>query len=133
MAQAPLNIVQDIYDAFGRGDVPAILEVLSPEVDWVVAGRREDYPMFGAWKGREGALTFFQLLDENEQFIEFVPLSFHPSGDTVLAQGRAALTLTKTRKAVAYDWAHIWTVRDGQVTAFKEFYDTAQVAEAYRG
>ena len=47
--------------------------------------------------------------------------------------GDYAITLKKTGKKMESDWAHIFTIRDGKVTRFREFLDTAQAAEAYRG
>ena len=132
MPQDPLAIVQDVYAAFGRGDVTHVLRMLTPDVAWEVAGRKGDYPTFGAWPGREGVLAFFQALAEIEDIQEFQPLSLHPAGATVLVQGRAALTLKTNGRALAYDWLHVFEVKDGKVAAFREFYDTAQVVEAYR-
>lgn len=128
----PLTIVQEIYAAFGDGDTASIIDTLAPDAIWEVAGRREDYPMFGRRQGIAGAFEFFRLLEENEAFSVFRPTAFHASGETVVVEGCAALTLRKTGRPAAYDWVHIWTVRDNRITRFKEFYDTAQVVEAYR-
>jgi ketosteroid isomerase-like protein len=128
----PLNVVQEVYAAFGRGDVTGLLRKLTPDVAWEVSGRRGDYPTFGAWPGREGVLAFFQTMAEVEDIHEFAPVSLHPAGETVLAQGRVALTLKTNGRALAYDWLHVFEVREGKVAAFREFYDTAQVVEAYR-
>ena len=35
--------------------------------------------------------------------------------------------------AIESDWLHVFTIRGGKVAAFKEFSDTAQFAEAFRG
>jgi len=131
--QDPTVIVQDVYAAFGRGDVPTLLRMLSPDVAWEVAGAKGDYPTFGAWNGREGVLEFFKALAEIEDITEFTPVSLHPAGETVLVQGRATLTLKSNGRALAYDWLHVFEVRDGKVAAFREFYDTASVVAAYRG
>lgn len=128
----PLAVVQDAYAAFGRGDVSGLLRMMAHDVAWEVAGRRGDYPTFGIWSGREGVLAFFQALAEIEDIQEFQPLSLHPAGETVLVQGRAALTLKTNGRALAYDWLHVFEIRDGKVAAFREFYDTALVVEAYR-
>jgi len=131
-AQEPLSVVEEVYAAFGRGDIPAILGKLSPDVVWAVEGREGDYPTFGARHGPDGALAFFQALGATEDITAFEPQTFHPSGDTVLVQGRIGLTLKANGRALDYAWAHVFTVRDGKVAAFKEFYDTALVVEAYR-
>ena len=132
MAKDALSVVQDVYGAFGRGDIPAILRQLSDDVVWAVEGREGDYPTFGTRRGPSGALAFFIALGETEDITAFEPKSFHPSGDTVLVQGRIGLTLKKNGRALDYAWAHIFTVRDGKVAGFREFYDTAQVVEAHR-
>ena len=33
-----LHVVQQAYEAYGRRDVPAILELVAPEVDWEFVG-----------------------------------------------------------------------------------------------
>jgi ketosteroid isomerase-like protein len=131
MGQAA-ETVQALYAAFGRGDVPAVLEMLEPEVDWTFVGPPEGYPVFGRRKGREGALAFFQALGETEDIEVFEPQAFHEAGDSVAVEGRAALTLKTNGRKVAYDWVHLWTVRNGKVTRLKGFTDTAALVEAFR-
>jgi ketosteroid isomerase-like protein len=100
MAKDALSVVQDVYGAFGRGDIPAILAQLSDDVVWAVEGREGDYPTFGTRHGPNGALSFFVALGATEDITTFEPTSFHPSGDTVLVQGRIGVTLRKTGKAL---------------------------------
>lgn len=132
MAQDPLTVIQTLYGAFGAGDIPKLLSMLTEDVSWEVMGQASAYPMFGKRIGPAGALEFFHTLGAVEDITAFEPLSFHPSGDTVLVQGRLALRLKTNGADLAYDWAHIFTVRDGKIASFREFYDTAQVVEAYR-
>ena len=47
--------------------------------------------------------------------------------------GYYACKIRKTGRADASDWVHIFTVRNGKVVKFREFNDTGQFAEAYRG
>jgi hypothetical protein len=132
MAQDALNVVQEVYGAFGRGDIPAILAKLTEDVAWVVEGRAGDYPTFGARHGPAGALEFFQALGATEDITAFEPQTFHPCGDTVLVQGRIGLKLKTNGRTLGYPWVHIFTVRDGKVAGFRELYDTAMVVEAWR-
>ena len=132
MAKDALSVVQDVYGAFGQGDIPAILGMLTEDVAWGVEGRAGDYPTFGPRRGPAGALAFFQAMGEVEDVTAFEPRTFHPSGDTVLVQGRIAMNLKNNGKTLDYDWVHNFTVRDGKVAGFKELYDTAMVVEAYR-
>ena len=129
----PVSVVKDVYAAFGRGDVPGVLDLLTPDVVWEVVGRKGEYPMYGRRHGLEGAREFFDTLGATEDLTKFEPQSFHASGDMVFVQGRIAGSVRRTGRNVETDWLQIFTVRDGRVAAFKEFYDTAQVTEAYRG
>jgi ketosteroid isomerase-like protein len=131
MGQAA-ETVQALYGAFGRGDVPAVLEMLEPDVDWTFVGPPDDYPVFGGRKGREGALAFFRALGENEDIQLFEPQAFHEAGDTVAVEGRAALILKTNGQRVAYDWVHLWTVRNGKVARLRGFTDTSALVDAYR-
>ena len=38
MTPDPLNVVQEVYEAFGRGDVTALLRKLTPDVAWEISG-----------------------------------------------------------------------------------------------
>ena len=131
-AQDALDVVQDVYGAFGRGDIPGLLAMLTEDVAWGVEGRAQDYPTFGARQGRQGALEFFQAMGGTEDISRFEPQAFHAAGDTVAVEGRIAVTLKTNGKSLDYAWLHLFTVRDGKIARFKEFYDTAQVVEAYR-
>jgi ketosteroid isomerase-like protein len=42
------------------------------------------------------------------------------------------MTIKKTGRTMASEFVHIFTFRDGKVVRFREFLDTAQLAEAYR-
>ena len=37
MSQANVNVVERIYEAFGRGDIPAVFEHFDPNIEWIAA------------------------------------------------------------------------------------------------
>jgi ketosteroid isomerase-like protein len=84
-------------------------------------------------KGPAGVKTFFETVSANLDFSEFSPKEFYGADDRVFVLGHYAMTVKKTGRPLASDWIHIFTIRDGKVTAFREFLDTASAAEAYRG
>jgi uncharacterized protein len=131
MAKAATEVVQELYGAFGAGDVPGIMGRLAEDVVWDFPGPAE-YPVFARREGLAAAMGFFQALAENEDIHAFEPRSFHADGDTVLVLGHVSLTLRKNGQPVAYDWAHVFTVQGGKVLGFKGFTDTAAIVDAYR-
>jgi uncharacterized protein len=132
MSNANIALVQSLYDAFGRGDIATIVAALTPDVSWHVIGRPSDYPTLGARKGQAAVNEFFRQVGENQEATDFSPRDFHASGELVFVQGHYAWKIRKTGKAVESDWVHIFTLKNGKVSAFREFTDTAKFAEAYR-
>ena len=133
MSQANISLVQSLYAAFGRGDIATIVNAGTPDIHWEEVGRRSDYPGFGVRKGRAGVQEFFQVVADNIDFTDFSPREFHAADDKVFVLGHYAGKLKKTGRTIDADWLHIFAIRDGQLASFREFTDTAQVAEAYRG
>ncbi len=133
MSNANITLVQVLYPPLGRGDTAHIVAAMAPDVSWQVIGRPSDYPTLGARKGQPAVSEFFKLVAENQDATDFSPRDFHASGEMVFVQGHYAWKIRKSGKAVASDWVHIFTVKNGRVTAFREFTDTAQFAQAYRG
>ena len=126
-----LTFVRSLYAAFGRGDVPGILATLDPAIVWISNGDPATIPWAGTRTGPEGALSFFQALGGALDFEVFEPGRFLESGDTVTVLGR-----TRARhKAGGHgvfecEWAHIFTIRNGKLARFQEFYDTAAIERA---
>ncbi|MGA7486987.1 MAG: nuclear transport factor 2 family protein [Xanthobacteraceae bacterium] len=133
MSSANITFVQSLYAAFGRGDIATIIAGLTSDVDWTVNGRRQDYPLLGRWKGRDEVVKFFQDVAIHGEATEFSPRDFFAAGERVCALGHYGWKIRKTGRAVASDWVHIFTTRNGRIARFQEFNDTAQFADAYRG
>ena len=133
MSHADVTLIQSLYAAFGRGDIATIVAAMAPDVSWTVTGRRSDYPALGTWKGPQQVQDFFRIVGETEEAIDFSPQEFHAVDGKVFVTGHYAWKLRKTGRTVSSDWIHIFTLRGGKVTQFREFNDTAQFAEAYRG
>ena len=49
------------YDAFDRGDVGTVLEILDPNIHWHVPGRS---PLSGDYKGHDEVVGFFTTTQE---------------------------------------------------------------------
>ena len=133
MSNGNIAVVQSLYAAFGRGDIASLVGAMAADVTWEVVGRTKDYPLLGLRKGHDGVREFFRLIGELQEVVAFAPRDFHASGDLVFVLGSEGWKLPKTGKPVDTEWVHVFTIKGGKVTAFREFTDTAQFADAYRG
>jgi ketosteroid isomerase-like protein len=129
--QANVRTVQEIYAAFGRGDIPALLGALAEDVEWSVAGPQE-VPHAGKRRGRAEVAAFFPVLAETEEFEQFEPREFIAQGDQVVVLGYLRSRVKATGRRYENEWAMVWTLRDGKVTRFRTYEDTAAEAAAYR-
>ena len=132
MSEPNIIHVQSFYAAFGRGDLEFIIRACALDVTWELVGRPTDFPHFGVHQGAAGVTHFFQALLGAMAITEFTPKSFHASGDKVFVEGHERATVHATGREVDSDWLHIFTFKDGTLTGFREFNDTAQYVEAAR-
>src|SRR3954464_1882144 len=98
MSNANLPHVQNMYAAFGRGDVATIIAGASPDIDWEAVGRQSDFPALGPRKGTAQVREFFQLVAENEDFSDFTPREFYAADDKVFVLGSYTLKLKTNGK-----------------------------------
>jgi uncharacterized protein len=132
MSNANVTLVQALYAAFKRGDIAPIIAAMVPDVVWTVHGRPKDHPALGTANAPVGVQKFFGIIADTQTATDFSPREFHATGDKVFVLGHYDWTLRKSGKTVSADWVHIFTIKDGKVTSFDEFTDTAQFAEAMR-
>lgn len=123
-----LKSVQSVYDAFARGDIPAVLAFLSPDVEWTEA---EGFPYGGTYVGPQAVLegVFIRLGTEWEGFAA-VPDEFIDSGDVVVALGKYSGTYKATGKSFQANFAHVWKIREGKAVRFVQYADTLLVQRA---
>jgi len=132
MSDANVKLVQSLYDAFKRGEIAPIINALTPDVDWQVQGDPKDFPTIGRWKGPDGVQTFFRVVAENMDVSEFSPQEFHATGDTVVALGRYHWKVRTTGKPAGGEWCHVFTFKNGKVSRFREYTNTASFVAAAR-
>jgi len=123
-------LIQKLYDAFSRGDIPAILAELADDVDWTFEGPAI-IPYTGKRKGPSEVLGFFQGLVTTQTNMKLTIEQWVAQGDIVATAGRYSGTVTATGKSFDTAIAHFFTIRGGKVTRLVDFGDTAAFADAY--
>jgi ketosteroid isomerase-like protein len=128
------NTVREIYAAFGRGDIPAILAKLDENVEWEYGAAPHEVPWLQPRRGRNGAGEFFESLAAIE-FHSFVPKAILAGENVVVALVDLSFTVRKTgKKVVEEDETHVWRFNDaGKVVRFRHCADTNQQVQACRG
>ena len=126
-----VDLVKNLYAAFGKGDIGFILAHVAPDCQWISAG--EGIPLSGTYVGPEGAAEFFQKLASSEEVTRFEPWEFFTNGDDVVAYGCEEVRVKSNGNTAATNWMMLFRVSGGMVTRFETFYDTSAYARAHRG
>lgn len=122
------HLIESLYDAFGKGDVPAVLGAFSDDISWTDA---EGFPTGGNYRGANAIVqgVFMPLVTEWDGFT-VRPSDFLDAGDAIVALGDYSGTYKATGKSMTVPFAHVWRVRDGKVHQFDQFTDTLVVSRA---
>lgn len=130
-AEQNIEATEGMYAAFGRGDVEAILERVTDDVDWSTDAAIESAPWYGPRHGKDGVRSFFEAIGKTGPVTQFTPLSFTSNEDgDVMVLIRYAFTVAATGKDVAMNMHHYFKFRDRKVCFVRSSEDTAQVAAA---
>jgi Ketosteroid isomerase-related protein len=129
--QENTEIVREAYRNFQTGDIESLLNKLADDVAWQLPSM-ENVPFAGKYQGREDVGRFFATLNEAQEAREFEPQNFIADGDKVAVQGRYLWRVKAGGREYQGDWMHVFTLRDGKITGFQEYTDTAAAASAYQ-
>ena len=94
MSQADIKTMRDAYDAFNRGDIPAVTEAMTPDIEWNEPGgglRR----LTGA--ARTSSLPFGPLDGPNVGFVSGARPSSRPRSAAGRAPRRASARRSRAR------------------------------------
>ena len=118
MSTENAELLQTTYEAFGRGDMGAVLEALDEHIIWNAPAVLPHAMPVG---GRDEVPAFFQNLAATWEDFTLEIDEVVASGDRVCMIGRAGGRLAGV--AASYGFVHAWTVRDGLCVRFDEYVD----------
>jgi uncharacterized protein len=125
------QVVKNAYAAFLAQDTTTLLGLIDEQVVWKpVIGADRSVPNAGERKGRASVAEFFKITGESYQFSRFEPREYVAQGDRVVALGHYTAT-TSVGGSIDADFVMIFTVRNGKVTEFQEFADSAALNAAW--
>jgi ketosteroid isomerase-like protein len=119
------NTIANLYAAFARGDVPAVLSAFAPNISWTEA---EGFPYGGTYVGPDAVLqNVFAKLGSEWNGFAAVPHELIANADTVVALGEYSGTYKATGKSFKAPFAHVWKFGGDRVISFTQHTDTVVV------
>ncbi|NOT36605.1 MAG: SnoaL-like domain-containing protein [Saprospiraceae bacterium] len=111
-------VVMDVYEKFGKGDVPAILSVCSEDVLFDVHDRLFDTKA-RKFKGKAEVGSFFKELSIMFKYSKFQPTRFVADGDDVFVTIDVAYTHVPSGKNYSTNYTHQFKVVNGKIVYFR--------------
>jgi ketosteroid isomerase-like protein len=127
-----IKTIQAIYEAFGRGDVGAILESVTDDVDWASDTNSAGAPWYGVKHGKDGVTSFFQAYASSMEVDEFTPVTFAANEDAVFTIVRCRARSRATKKSVDMNLHHYFRFRGDKIFYYRGTEDSAQTEAALR-
>ena len=138
MILSPAAVVQELYAAFGRGDLHALLAHLHPDIEW---SANVDYslpaarqvPCYEAGRGHAFVAEYFRRLAKSYEIHRFQPHTFMSDGAAEVAvRIDVDFTVWLTGRRLRTEVVHHWIVdAEGRVTRFRDFEDTLAWTNAW--
>ncbi len=128
MSQENVEIVRRLNEAFNRGDLIAVLELLDPDFEW---WDRADDPGATVHRGHDGFSKFIADLDADVvelqvEIKEFVDVR----GDYVVADVRVHGRGRASGAPFEEHEVHVLRLRDGKATEVREYRSRDEALEA---
>jgi uncharacterized protein len=127
---ADVNLIKNAYAAFARRDLPALLDVFHPEIEWVEPAGA---PRFAGT--RVGHLTtlgeVLMRVPEDAREFQPEPEEFLDAGENVVVLGHHRGVRVSTNEPFEVPFAHVWTMRDGLAVRFRSYVDTAMLRTVF--
>ena len=119
---------KNIYEAFGRGDIPTVLAGFHPEIEWREAEGNPYQPDGTPWVGPQDILEmlFMRLGAEWDGFTVNVG-QLHDAGEYVVMEGRYTGTFKPSNRSINAQVCHVLRFQDGKLLSFQQYVDTAQL------
>ncbi|HQU55592.1 MAG TPA: nuclear transport factor 2 family protein, partial [Saprospiraceae bacterium] len=127
-----VKIIESLYNAFATGDMPTVLGLMDPAIEWNEAESNslaDGNPYIGPDAVLQGV---FARLGANHEYFGLKNVKTYSMDDhMVLATLRYDAKVKATGTAYDAQAAHLWTLSDqGKVIAFQQFVDTKKLADS---
>lgn len=125
-----LALIQSLYEHFAEGDVPAVLNLMAPDIAWREAESHpyaDGNPYVGPQAILEG--VFMRCVNDIDGF-KVTPEEFLDAGGAILVRGRYTGIAKATGRPLDAALMHVWRVEDGKIVRYDQYTDTRRWADA---
>lgn len=131
VTQTYTQLTRQNFALFQDGNIPALLETLNDNVEWISHGPEDIFPWAGTRTGKKEVAEFFATLDNEVDFLAFEPREFIEQNNKVVVLGHSEVRIKKNDKRMDNEWVMVFTYKNGKLARYQEFEDTYKSYVAY--
>ena len=119
-----VDTARSAYEAFGRGDLEALKEMLSEDGTWLTS---DELPLGGETRGRDAIIGDFAQIPDYWSSFSVEPEEFIDAGDWVVVRG----TQRAGHNGDSFEapFAHLMKFADGRIVRGEFYADSAKAAK----
>jgi ketosteroid isomerase-like protein len=128
-----VELIKRAYAAFGRGDLPGLMEMVANDLDFQHPMPQAIWPFAGKRAGRVGLTEFIQGSPQAIAREHFEPEEIIAQGDFVVVLLSEEMKAKTTGISINNPHVHVFKIVDGKIAQFRIFEDTAPIIAALQG
>lgn len=128
MENTAKTVVENMFDAFSKGEVEKFVATVSSDTVWLYHGT-QIIPK-GVFEGKEGVRKFFNNILNNTEMIRFEPQQYIVEDNMVVVLGEEHQRVKKSGKELKQKWVQIYTVENELITRMEEFATSEVVSQS---
>jgi uncharacterized protein len=122
------DIVKQAYSNFATGNVPAVLELFDPAIEWHECKGMPFMKDDGIFIGHEAVVAnVFMNLPVYFDGFNIAVNEVFGAGDRVVMEGYYQGTNKATGNSFKANATHVWTIKEGKLTRFFQAVDTVAI------
>jgi ketosteroid isomerase-like protein len=126
----PKEVVQAMYEAYGLGNMEALRNTLSADIQWIYHGT-DEIEHSGVYKGKKGVTEFFGNVNAHIDYLDFQPNQFIAEGKKVVVLGNEKQKIKNNGEILEQEWVQVYTVENELITRMEEFSNTARAVKLH--
>jgi uncharacterized protein len=129
--QKHIDVVKALYTAFGTGDVPRLLDLVSDDITFELP-ELPNVPLEAVYHGKDGIRQFMADRAPVLTYTGFVPDKFLSDQDHVVVLGETSGIINRTGAPFHYKWVQVFEIdAENRIRRFQEFMDTHVLVSAF--
>jgi ketosteroid isomerase-like protein len=119
-----------LFERFTAGDLPGVLDLMTEDATWWLPGKPGQLPVVGTRTKAQMARLFQAMLDRLEGPLRMSIKGCIAEGEKVAIEVESLGTL-KNGRTYNQEYHMLITVRDGKISAVREYLDTLHVQSVW--